>query len=443
MNEPNNLPRALDDGLTLRWATAEDVEALAHFNVAMHSDDYENDPEIWLADWTRDLMSGRHPTTGPGDFTVVTDVAGAIISSLCLISQTWQYDGIPFAVGRPELIGTHPDYRRRGLVKRQMEITHSLSAARGELVQAITGIPWYYRRFGYELALDRGGQRLLPYDRAQRLKRPDPDPFEVRPATEADLPLLQTLYAIFTAPFLVSRVRDARELHYEMCVALERTVNRRQFYVVQRRADGEPAGYFEFFTHPEGYYLREIAARPGCSLRDVALCAAHYLFRQVVEKTPEGKPRPQIIFALGCRHHPAYDALPRLLQPDRAPFAWYVRVPDLRAFLRHIAPALERRLAGSVIAGFSGTLRLNLFAEHLALVFEQGHLKEIGSFVPERLEAGDATFPDLTFLHLLFGHRSLQELRHAFADVGVRSEEAEVLLDVLFPSRPSAVIGLG
>ena len=32
---------------------------------------------------------------------------------------------------------------------------------------------------------------------------------------------------------------------------------------------------------------------------------------------------------------------------------------------------------------------------------------------------------------------------HAFADVGVRSEEAEVLLDVLFPSRPSAVIGLG
>ena len=36
----------------------------------------------------------------------------------------------------------------------QFEEVHKWSAERGETVQAITGIPFYYRQFGYEMALD-------------------------------------------------------------------------------------------------------------------------------------------------------------------------------------------------------------------------------------------------------------------------------------------------
>ena len=74
-----------------------------------------------------------------------------------LISQTWTYDGIPFGVGRPELVGTQPEYRKRGLVRAQFEVIHAFSAERGEMVQAITGIPFYYRQFGYEMAMGLGG----------------------------------------------------------------------------------------------------------------------------------------------------------------------------------------------------------------------------------------------------------------------------------------------
>jgi len=62
-------------------------------------------------------------------------------------------------VGRPELVGTHPDYRRRGLIRAQFKIIHQWSAARGHAMQAITGIPWYYRQFGYEMALELHGSR--------------------------------------------------------------------------------------------------------------------------------------------------------------------------------------------------------------------------------------------------------------------------------------------
>ena len=155
--------RSLGDGLVLRWATADDVEALAQFNFDLHNNNRGGTPEIWLKNWTRDLASGRHPTTGAGEFTIVVDERdeNRIVSSSVLILQTWRYEDIAFGCGRPEMIATHPDYRRRGLVRAQMALMHEKCSDRGDLVQAITGIPWFYRQFGYEMAIDLGGGRRM------------------------------------------------------------------------------------------------------------------------------------------------------------------------------------------------------------------------------------------------------------------------------------------
>ena len=145
----DQLPRDLGDGLALRPAGRDDAEPLARFNGQIHRDDNAAEPAREIEQWTRDLLRGPHPTVAPEDFTIVEEVAtGRIVSSLNLISQRWSYGGVPFGVGRIELVGTDPDYRRRGLVRLQFEAIHRRSQARGELVQAITGIPWYYRQFG-------------------------------------------------------------------------------------------------------------------------------------------------------------------------------------------------------------------------------------------------------------------------------------------------------
>src|SRR5712691_11396345 len=115
---------------------------------------------------------------------------GAIVSSMNLISQTWVYDGIPFGVGRPELVGTSLEYRYRGLVRAQFEVIHQWSTERGERLQAITGIPWYYRQFGYEMALNLGGGRVGYRPHIPELKDGEPEPYRVRPATAADLPCM-------------------------------------------------------------------------------------------------------------------------------------------------------------------------------------------------------------------------------------------------------------
>ena len=48
-------------------------------------------------------------------------------------------------------------------------------------------------------------------------------------------------------------------------------------------------------------------------------------------------------------------------------------------------------------------------------------------------------FPDRTFLQLLFGYRSLEELETTFPDCVVRTSEARALLTALFPKLPSDV----
>jgi hypothetical protein len=151
--------RDLGDGLVLRRSTPQDAVALAEFNRSIHTD---NEPDgQCIAAWTRDLLTRPHPTFHPNDFTIVEEAAtGRIVSTMNSISQTWSYEGIKFGVGRPELVGTLPEFRNRGLVRVQFDEVHRWSAERDEIVQAITGIPFYYRQFGYEMALDLDGRRF-------------------------------------------------------------------------------------------------------------------------------------------------------------------------------------------------------------------------------------------------------------------------------------------
>ncbi|MDQ3547981.1 MAG: sterol carrier protein domain-containing protein, partial [Chloroflexota bacterium] len=135
--------------------------------------------------------------------------------------------------------------------------------------------------------------------------------------------------------------------------------------------------------------------------------------------------------------HPAYRAMPDVLNTPPKGYALYMRVPDLPAFITHIASVLEQRLNGSVARGYSGELPINFYRGGIRLVFKDGKLVSV---VAERLDAEvAASLPDLTFLQLLFGYRSLAELDAWYPDCRIRTNEARVLLDALFPKQPSFV----
>ena len=164
-----------------------------------------------------DLLSGEHPTIRPGDFVFVEDTTtGKVVSSMGLLSQEWTYEGVPFKFGQPEIVSTDPAYRRRGLVRAQFEEVHRWSAERGELVQGITGIPWYYRQFGYEMAVNLEGSRRAFRSQVPRLKEGETEPYTVRPATTDDVPFFMEMYRQETSRSLIASTRDEAIWRYDI-----------------------------------------------------------------------------------------------------------------------------------------------------------------------------------------------------------------------------------
>jgi hypothetical protein len=446
--QPQTLIRDLGNGLILRRSTPADAEKLSAFNAMIHSDDGPDHPDDRLGAWTTDLLTRPHPTFGSGDFTVVEEQAtGRIVSSLNHISQTWAYDGIPFKVGRPELVGTLPEFRRRRLVRIQMEEVHRWSLERGELVQGITGIPHYYRRFGYEMGLELGGGRVGFEPLVPNLKEGQSEPFRLRPATEADIPFLMEVYNHGCQRSLVTTPRDEAIWRYELNGKSERNVNRQHILIIERAEGGEAVGLLvhPWFNWNLGLVLFEYELKPGVSWLEVTPSVARYALETSREYAVRDKQAPEGKAAVGFWHgssHPVYEVWREKLPRIRPTYAWYVRVPDLPGFILHIAPALERRIAESYIPGYSGVLRVNMYQNGLKLVFERGLLKEAAPYRPEPADMGEVGLPDLTVLQLVFGYRSLDELKAAYADCYWDKDEARLVLSTLFPKRPSCVTGL-
>jgi hypothetical protein len=71
--------------------------------------------------------------------------------------------------------------------------------------------------------------------------------------------------------------------------------------------------------------------------------------------------------------------------------------------------------------------------------FEKGMIGEISALSNTDLENCDAHFPPLTFLHLVFGYRSLDDVKYLFPDCATKDDETGNLLGVLFPKKPSTI----
>ena len=436
--------REMGDGLVARWSTGEDTERLAALYSVVFRAERESAPNARIAAWTRDLKSGRHPLIDPADFALVEDTrTGAIVAATCLLVQEWDYAGITIPVGRPELVATAEDYRNRGLIRAIFALIHARSAAYGHLAQGITGIPYYYRQFGYEYALDLGGNRDLPFSALPPLAVGATERYALRAAAREDAPLLRRIYDRERAPALVSTRIDERYWDWALGdEATEPVEGFRARIIVD--GDGRPVGsvLHSRWRERDTLNIWALAVEPTASLVAVAPSALRHLREGARDIPAEPDAPPPTGFGFGLSPaDPVFEALGDLVPPAHVPpYAWYVRVPDLPALIRRVAPVLERRLATSVATGYSGETRLDFYRGGLRLVFVEGRLTEAADWRAAPWDKAQAGFPPLVFLQLLFGRRGLDDLRHAFPDVWV--DDGLPLLRALFPARPSWVLPL-
>ena len=443
----NTYRRELGDGLVLRWTTPEDAERVVELYARVFRPKADAPPNPHIPLWTRDMFSGRHPHIGPRDFAVVEDThTGELIASTCLLRYTVEYEGIRLPFGRPEVVATLPEHRRRGLIRAIFELIHAKSDASGDLMQGITGISYYYRQFGYEYAASLEDDALTVYFAAiPELKQDEAEPYTLRDATVEDIPLLRRLHDRERAPFAMSTVVTEDYWRWVMTGMNPDALERWRAKMIVDIA-GRPVGYL---IHMPGRWGSAIsvdllATEHGTPLVSVTPSVLRGL-RALSETTrpirPEiAKPPAAITFRMP-REHPIYGALGDIHAAKKRPYAWYLRTPDLPALIRHIAPALERRLAESPQSGYTGELTLNFYRGGLRLVFANGKLVTAEDWQVPLWGEWKAGFPPLVFLKLLCGYRSLDELRDEYPDVSAEGDAAAVL-QAIFPKRPTLLIPL-
>lgn len=436
----------LGNGLVARWSTAADIEKIAMLYGNVFRGKQDQPLNERMGKWARDLASGRHPSADATAFPIVEDTrADAVVAALVVLQQRWSYEGIEFTIGRPEAVATLDEYRNRGLVRKIFEMFHARSEQRGDMAQAITGIAYFYRQFGYEYAVDLEGGARVPFSAIPKLKDDEQEPYTLRTASLADLALLRELYERECAnplgqSFAITTPFD--ETWWRWVLDGQDSESGQGFTaLIIHDREGHDLGYVmgSRLGWGETYGLFGFSVREGAPLTKLLPSVLRGLKAHAIATPPwrdEGKVVDRLYF-VGPAEHLIQRALSKdMVSRTNPSYAWYVRVPDLPAFIQHIAPVLEKRLAASPAAGYTGEILIDFYRGGLKLGLENGRLTLIEDW--KRIPWGPepkAGFPPLVFLQMLFGRRSLDELNYAFCDVWADDEQA-LVLNSLFPKRP-------
>jgi hypothetical protein len=357
------------------------------------------------------------------DFLLIEDQStGEIVSTSCLIPWECSYNGAVMNVAMLEMVLSHPGYRKMGLVRTQISRFMQMVAERKFDFCIISGIPYYYRQYGFAYGIDMEVYESLPVWRVPDYFEYKDAPYSIRQATIDDIAVLDELYLSAMAAQQLSINRSTEHWEYLLKYA------KLPVQIIEDRFSSKAVGYMivnqqadkQRVTVTESYVEKHGAA---AFVLQLLKAGTH---GEILLGWPENGTLVQLARSLGSVRNQGSQ--------------WLINIPDVACFIMNIKPVLEKRLKDSSCNGITVDLMVNLFRQAFLLRFMVGKLISVDSvgFVDSSMGAdgGDLCIPPEAFFRLVFGYRSLEELRDAWPDIVVKTG-SRYLLSILFPKMKS------
>ncbi|SDS87662.1 GNAT family N-acetyltransferase [Actinoplanes derwentensis] len=398
----------MDGRYRIRPGRATDVTAIAELQASVQLQDRTGGkPHPQIASWVEDLMAG-HPSVRPEDF-LVAEQDGRVVASLVELRQEWSLAGVRLPVAMIELVGTVPEHRGNRLTDRLFEVLHRRLADDGVPLQVIEGIPYFYRRFGYEYALANDGAPTIPVNAL-----PDgPTVGGLRPATVDDADALAAVDRELAGTGVLSCPRDAAAWRYEIAGRRPDDIARR---VVAVHEDG---GYL---VHtPQTAIVVAATVRPDD--------AVYAYLRQAA-----GPDQTELRLLLGPEHPLSLSGPAGVPRRTRG---WYVRTGDPADLLARLKPVLQARWQAADLRWPGPSMTVGTYGRAARLHFTDGLLTHVTTH-RGRAEQ-DAMIPPGALLQLALGHRSLPEILAEWPDCLPGDRITERFLTAAFPRVPVRV----
>lgn len=395
----------LVDGLRLRTAEPGDLDQIADLLSARGEPVDAVDLRLVAAD----------PDEGPDSCAVVVDGA-RVVSTATLLHETIFIEDIPIPTGQVELVATDPAYEGRGLVRALMAWAHERSGARGDLLQVMIGIPYFYRQFGYAYAMP------IPRVRPVIGDGPLPDPSIVVRTTASD-----DIGAMARLQDEAQTHADVRMPHSWACwrwlVARDGSTQ----LVAERR--GVVVGTCRITPPDEGVTVAELAGDPGATASLISHARGLGAGEAGVVE------RPTAAGFEAVRPH-----LAALEGPDAIPEWFYARVERLGPLLQHLAPVLQRRLVRAGMADLSHDILLSSWRSHVRFAIGPDGMSQVMSGGPEQapvFKGGSGVPPD-AIAPLLLGPDGALGLEERLPDCWLGRQRD--LMGALFPPMTSDLL---
>ena len=359
----------------------------------------------------------HHPEMTDDNYFMVMDGDEAV-AGLLLIPEKWRVDGAELKVAEMGCVGTRPEHRRKRLQWILNKKFDEYAKEKGYDLCALAGIPYFYRQFGYQYAVE------LDYGTEIDAEKLPNKPVTVRDFRPEDIPEAQRLLEKTQGRYLVQSIRTEPIWRMQEETG---TYGAEPFKATAVIEDGKIFAYYRWWVDEKEQTLliREMAVESDSTIEKVASSIRAEAKKQECKK-----------IKTKLSHEDAFSKyLIGLGASVNKPYAWQVKILDPEEFLRKLGPVFEKRLMESRFKGLNKALQMNFWKYVLELVFVDGKLVDVKRISEVGRTLGLNPYASI---QLFLGYRSREELEGAYPDFYVRDGLGE-LIDVLFPRKPGYI----
>ncbi len=373
-------------------------------------------PSEGVDEIVRRFVENHQGMTGEDYFMVKQ--GDTAVAGLVLIPQRWSIDGAEFKVAEMGCVGTHPEYRRRGLQRILNKEFDEYVAEKGYDLCVLAGIPYFYRQFGYQYAVELDYLTAIDLDRL-----PSETNFTTRPFEQKDIDAAQMLLEETQREYMVYSIR-AKEI---WIMQQETGTYGAEPFKATVIMDGDRlVAYYRWWPEKEEKTLtiRELAQHGDMSTQIAAI------IRQDAEKQGLKKLKTKL------SHRDAFSKYLKGLGAEmNKPYAWQVKLVNPKRFLEKLGPVLEKRLENSEFKGLTDELRMNFWKYAVAVRFMEGRLVSVEEVPEAKRILGMNPYASI---QLFLGYHTREELEYMNPDFYIRGGY-DKLIDTLFPRKPGYI----
>ena len=392
----------------------EEFQEILELNVNVHGGS--------VGDYIKHIFL-NHPRKEEVLFLYIRDSnSNKIVSCISLMPLEWRFGSITIPVCEMGFVGTLEKYRGKELIVELNRLYERIMAEKGYLISVIRGIPYYYRKLGYEFAIPLDHRMFLS---TSKIPLDDLESLKIRKVNLEDIEFITAKYNKFYDDFFISNLFDK-----DCFISKFFNDNYNDFkastYIIER--GGRSTAYFMF---GKSYDNKGYDIKTSQINRESGIKILQFTKEQSCVENPdkidlavrEDTNLAKIISELGGITYDTY--------------GWQVKIPDLKLYLEKIKPILENRISNSNLQGVTQDLSLSNYRTTFTLSFNNGQISKIKmeeGFPKER--SCDLQIPGSLLFKLFLGDRSFKELKHIMKDAIVKHDSREII-DVLFPKENS------